>query len=68
MGYAEIAYGKEDHIALHYPPDVVPGGWEIGFLGYRCKQASLSSCYRSPGNLIDIYPAEIWLRSLIHYI
>jgi hypothetical protein len=49
MGYVEIVYVKEDHVAQHYPSDVVPGEWERGihvlvgenkFLGGgRCKGA-----------------------------
>jgi hypothetical protein len=51
MGYVEIVYVKEDHVAQHYPSDVVPGDWERGihvlvgenkFLGGgRCKEAFL---------------------------
>lgn len=30
MGYAELTYVKEDHVAQHYPTGVVPGDWERG--------------------------------------
>lgn len=30
MGYVEIVYTKEDHVAMNYPAGVVPGEWERG--------------------------------------
>lgn len=31
MGYAELVYVKEDHVAQHYPAGTFPGEWERGF-------------------------------------
>jgi hypothetical protein len=41
MGYVEIVFVKEDHVAPHYPSDVVPGDWERGIHGLVGEKRSL---------------------------
>ncbi|KAF9478353.1 hypothetical protein BDN70DRAFT_836226 [Pholiota conissans] len=57
MGYVEIVYTKEDHVAQHYPSSVVPGLWERG-IHVLVGESKFLGGGRS----------EIWLRCLIHYI
>lgn len=74
MGYLEVVWVKENHVAQYYPPGVVVGEWERGihvlvgeekFLGGgRCKSSLISPLVTF--GLISSITAEIWLRSLIH--
>ncbi|PPQ92986.1 hypothetical protein CVT25_000187 [Psilocybe cyanescens] len=57
MGYVEIIYAKEDHVAQHYPTGVTPGDWERGIHVLVGEDKFLGG-----GR------AEIWVRSLVHYI
>ncbi|KAF5328742.1 hypothetical protein D9619_011583 [Psilocybe cf. subviscida] len=56
MGYAEIVYTKEDHVAAHYPTGIVPGDWERGL-----------HVLAGESKFVGNGRAEIWLRSLVHY-
>ncbi|KAH9484827.1 Acyltransferase ato1 [Psilocybe cubensis] len=57
MGYTEIVYVKEDHVAQHYPTGITPGDWERGIHVLVGEDKFLGG-----GR------SEIWLRSLVHYI
>ncbi|KJA18349.1 hypothetical protein HYPSUDRAFT_145083 [Hypholoma sublateritium FD-334 SS-4] len=57
MGYVEVVYTKEDHVAMNYPAGVVPGEWERGIHVLVGEEKFLGN-----GR------AEIWIRSLCHYI
>ncbi|KAF8149406.1 acyl-CoA N-acyltransferase [Crassisporium funariophilum] len=56
-GYMEIVYVKENHVAQHYPAGVIPGDWERGVHVLNGESKFLGG-----GR------ADIWLRSLVHYI
>ncbi|KAF9050491.1 acyl-CoA N-acyltransferase [Panaeolus papilionaceus] len=58
MGYCEIVYVKEDHVAQHFPlEDVVPGDWERGIHVLVGENKFLGG-----GR------ASSWIRSLVHLI
>ncbi|KAF8991742.1 acyl-CoA N-acyltransferase [Cyathus striatus] len=57
MGYVEIVYTKEDHVAQHYPSDTGVGDWERG-MHVLVGEAK----YVGGGR------AEIWIRSICHYM
>ncbi|KDR67514.1 hypothetical protein GALMADRAFT_258134 [Galerina marginata CBS 339.88] len=57
MGYVEIVYVKENHVAQYYPAGVVPGDWERGVHVLVGEDKFLGG-----GR------SEIWLRSLVHYL
>ncbi|KAG5648385.1 hypothetical protein DXG03_004959 [Asterophora parasitica] len=76
MGYVEIVWVKENHVAQHYLSDTVVGDWERGihvlvgedkFLGGGRGKSNSSpeiQCSETDSKL----SAEIWLRSLAHYL
>ncbi|TFK62229.1 hypothetical protein BDN72DRAFT_398687 [Pluteus cervinus] len=57
MGYVEIVWVKENHVAQHYPTGVVPGDWERG-IHVLVGESKFAGAGR----------AEIWIRSLCHYL
>ncbi|KAF8067890.1 acyl-CoA N-acyltransferase [Lyophyllum atratum] len=57
MGYVEIVWVKENHVAQHYPADAVVGDWEKGIHVLVGEEKFLGG-----GR------SELWLRSLVHYI
>ncbi|TFK41714.1 acyl-CoA N-acyltransferase [Crucibulum laeve] len=57
MGYAELVYIKENHVAQHYPSDVKPEDWERGLHVLVGEEKFLGG-----GR------AEMWVRSIAHYM
>ncbi|KAG5723244.1 putative lysine N-acyltransferase C17G9.06c [Termitomyces sp. T112] len=55
MGYVEIVWAKENHVAQYYPPDSPVGNWERGLHVLVGEDKFLGG-------------SELWLRSLVHYI
>ncbi|KAF5328745.1 hypothetical protein D9619_011584 [Psilocybe cf. subviscida] len=57
MGYVEIVFAKEDHVAQYYPAGVVPGDWERGI-----------HVLAGESRFVGAGRSELWVRSLLHYI
>ncbi|KAG6849893.1 hypothetical protein H0H93_003907 [Arthromyces matolae] len=55
MGYVEIVWAKENHVAQYYPSGCVVGDWERGLHVLVGENKFLGA-------------SELWLRSLVHYI
>ncbi|KAG6872098.1 hypothetical protein C0995_013022 [Termitomyces sp. Mi166 len=55
MGYVEIVWAKENHVAQYYPSDCVVGDWERGLHVLVGEEKFLGG-------------SELWLRSLVHYV
>jgi len=76
MGYVELVWVKENHVAQHFPEEFAVGEWDRGihvlvgeekYLGNgRCKLFRHTDVLGAKVLIPCI--AEVWLRSLAHYL